>query len=96
VLAGFGIGTVLFGVQTDINRLAPGDRRGEVTAAFIACLYGGVAVTTVATGLLADSYGLPTAVDVAGAVVAGVAMLTTVWHLAARSREPLADRPDPR
>lgn len=82
-LAGFGIGTALFGAQKEINLLAPGDRRGEVTAAFIACLYGGVAVTTIGTGLLADGYGLSTAVAVVGAVVAGVAAITSLWHLRA-------------
>lgn len=83
-VAGFGNGTALFGAQTEINLLAPGERRGEVTAAFIACLYGGVALTAVGAGLLADAYGLSTAVAVIGAIVAGVAAMTAVWHLAAR------------
>jgi hypothetical protein len=83
-VAGFGNGTALFGAQTEINFLAPGKRRGEVTAAFIACLYGGVAITAVSAGLLADAYGLSTAVAVIGAIVAGVAAMTAVWHLAAR------------
>jgi predicted MFS family arabinose efflux permease len=87
-VAGFGNGTALFGAQTEINLLAPGQRRGEVTAAFIACLYGGVAVTAVGAGLLADAYGLSTAVAVIGAIVAGVATMTALWHLAAR-RPPL-------
>ena len=86
VLAGFGLGTALFGAQKDINLLAPARRRGEVTAAFIACLYGGVAVTTIATGLLADQYGLSTAVAVIGAVVVAVALSTIIWHLRARGR----------
>jgi predicted MFS family arabinose efflux permease len=85
-LAGFGLGTTLFGAQKDINLLAPARRRGEVTAAFIACLYGGVAITTVATGLLADRYGLSTAVAVIGAIVVAVAVGTIIWHLRARPR----------
>jgi len=32
VLAGTGLGFAYFGAQTEINRLAPGERRGEVTA----------------------------------------------------------------
>lgn len=88
VLGGFGIGTALFGAQTEINRLAPGERRGEVTAAFIACLYAGVAVTSVGAGLLADAYGLSTAVAAVGAVVAGVAAITALWHVSARRSPP--------
>jgi MFS family permease len=94
-VAGFGNGTALFGAQTEINLLAPGERRGEVTAAFIACLYGGVAVTAVGAGLLADAYGLSTAVAVIGAIVAGVAAITAVWHLAAR-RSALVEPEVPR
>jgi MFS family permease len=94
-VAGFGNGTALFGAQTEINLLAPGERRGEVTAAFIACLYGGVAVTAVGAGLLADAYGLSTAVAVIGAIVAGVAAMTAVWHLAAR-RSALVEQEVPR
>jgi MFS family permease len=95
VVAGFGMGVALFGAQTEINLLAPGERRGEVTAAFIACLYGGVAVTAVGAGLLADAYGLSTAVAVVGAILAGVAATTIVWHLAAQ-RTPLVEQEIPR
>lgn len=95
VVAGFGMGVALFGAQTEINLLAPGERRGEVTAAFIACLYGGVAVTAVGAGLLADAYGLSTAVAVVGAILAGVAATTILWHLAAR-RSPLVEQELPR
>jgi MFS family permease len=94
-VAGFGNGTALFGAQAEINVLAPGERRGAVTAAFIACLYGGVAVTAVGAGLLADAYGLSTAVAVIGAIVAGVATMTALWHLAAR-RSALAEQEVPR
>jgi hypothetical protein len=84
ILAGGGLGVALFGAQTDVNRLAPPQRRGEVTAAFLTCLYGSVAVTSTATGLLADAYGLSTAVIVAGAALSTVAAVATGWHLRAR------------
>jgi predicted MFS family arabinose efflux permease len=83
-LAGLGLGAALFGAQKEINLLSPPDRRGEVTAAFLACLYGGVAVTTVSTGLLADGYGLSTAVAIIGGVLIAVAVATSLWHLSAR------------
>jgi MFS family permease len=84
VLAGLGLGVTLFGAQKDINQLAPTDRRGEVTAAFISCLYGGVAITSVATGLLADGYGLSTSVAIIGGMLAALAVGTCAWHAIAR------------
>jgi hypothetical protein len=84
VLAGTGLGFGYFGSQAQINALAPPERRGEVTAAFITCLYSGVAVTVITTGLLTDAISLSTAVAVAGTAVAAVAASTAVWHLAAK------------
>jgi MFS family permease len=84
ILAGLGLGVTLFGAQKDINQLAPTDRRGEVTAAFISCLYGGVAITSVATGLLADGYGLSTSVAIIGGILAALALTTCAWHAIAR------------
>jgi MFS family permease len=84
ILAGLGLGVVLFGAQKDINLLAPNERRGEVTAAFITCLYAGVAITTIGTGLLADAYGLATAVTIIGCALIAAACATIAWHLAAR------------
>jgi MFS family permease len=84
ILAGSGLGVTLFGAQKDINQLAPKDRRGEVTAAFISCLYGGVALTSVATGLLADGFGLSTSVAIIGGILAAVALATCVWYAIAR------------
>jgi MFS family permease len=82
VLAGTGLGFGYFGAQTEINRLAPGERRGEVTAAFISCIYLGVSVTAIGTGLLSDATSLFTAVATAGTAIAIVAAVTTAWHLA--------------
>jgi MFS family permease len=84
ILAGLGLGVTLFGAQKDINQLAPSDRRGEVTAAFISCLYEGVAITSVATGLLADGYGLSTSVAIIGGMLAALALATCAWHVVAR------------
>ena len=83
VLAGTGLGFGYFGSQAQINRLAPAERRGEVTAAFITCLYSGVTVTVITTGLLSDAISLYTAVAVAGIAVAAVALTTAGWHLGA-------------
>jgi MFS family permease len=83
VLAGTGLGLGYFGSQAQVNALAPSDRRGEVTAAFITCLYSGVTVTVITTGALADAISLYTAVAAVGIAVAAVAATTAVWHLAA-------------
>jgi MFS family permease len=85
VLAGTGLGLGYFGSQATVNRLAPDERRGEVTAAFITCLYSGVTVTVIATGVLTDAISLSTAVAVAGIAIAAVAATTAVWHAAARN-----------
>ena len=82
VLAGAGLGLGYFGSQSTINRLAPADRRGEVTAAFITCIYLGVSFTAIGTGLLGDALSLATAVAIAGGVVAALAAAATAWHLA--------------
>jgi MFS family permease len=82
VLAGGGLGFGYFGSQTEINRLAPGERRGEVTAAFISSVYLAVSVTVVGTGLLTDATSLFTAVATAGSVIAVLAASMLAWHLA--------------
>ncbi|HEY7620733.1 MAG TPA: MFS transporter [Solirubrobacteraceae bacterium] len=84
VLAGTGLGFGYYGSQAEVNRLAPPERRGEVTSAFITCMYSGVVVTAVATGLIADAISLATAVAVAGLAVAALASATTIWHVVAR------------
>jgi hypothetical protein len=84
VLAGTGLGFGYYGSQAEVNRLAPAERRGEVTAAFITCMYSGVIVAAVATGLIADAISLATAVAVAGAAVTMLAAATTIWHVVAR------------
>jgi MFS family permease len=84
LLAGAGLGLGFFGSQAQVNAIAPSDRRGEVTAAFITGTYLGVIVTVIATGVLSDAISLATAVAIAGIVVAAVAAATAVWHLTAR------------
>jgi MFS family permease len=82
-LAGAGLGLAYFGSQSEINRIAPPERRGEVTAAFITCLYVAVAITSISVGLLSDAASLAAAVRAAGIAVAAAAAATAVWHVAA-------------
>jgi MFS family permease len=84
LLAGTGLGLGFFGSQTEINVLAPGDRRGEVTAAFITCIYVGVTVSAVGVGLLSDAFSLSVAVAIVAAVIAATALATALWHAVGR------------
>jgi hypothetical protein len=89
VLGGAGHGLAFLGAQADINELAPIDRRGEVTGAFISCIYFGVATSAIGVGLLSTSLSLRAAVTIFAVVVGVMAMLAIVWHLALiRARRP--------
>src|SRR6476646_7477618 len=68
VLTGAGHSVGFLHAQDDLNRTAPAQRRGEVTAAFISCIYIAVAGSVIAVGLL-DSR---TSVAVGVAIVAPV------------------------
>ena len=50
LLGGVGHGMAFLGAQSDLNAIAPPDRRGEVTAAFFVCIYLGVAVSAIGVG----------------------------------------------
>jgi MFS family permease len=83
LLAGAGHGLAFLGAQTDVNHLAPADRRGEVTAAFMSCIYGGVAVSVIGVGVISTSaQSLYTAVSVFAAAIGATAVVTAGWHLA--------------
>jgi MFS family permease len=80
VLAGCGLGVGFFGAQAYINPLAPADRRGEVTAAFVICVYTGVAVAAISVGLFSETLTSATAVGVVSAAIGLVAIATAAAH----------------
>jgi MFS family permease len=82
LLAGAGHGLAFLGAQIEVNHLAPADRRGEVTAAFMSCIYGGVAVSVIGVGVVSSSLSLFTAVAAFAAAIGATAVLTAGWHLA--------------
>jgi MFS family permease len=87
LLAGVGHGLAFLGAQTEVNHLAPSDRRGEVTAAFMSCIYGGVAVSVIGVGVISTSAAsLYTAVSVFAVAIGATAVLTAGWHLGAVAR----------
>jgi MFS family permease len=62
IVAGAGHAIAFVNAQHELNELAPEERRGEVTAAFIGCIYLLVAVSVIGTGLLDLRFSLPVAV----------------------------------
>jgi MFS family permease len=79
-VTGLGHGLAFLTAQQELNELAPAERRGEVTAAFIACIYFLVATFVVASGLLGSLFSLNTAVEAVGGTLIAVALATAAWH----------------
>jgi MFS family permease len=81
-VAGVGHGVAFLTAQQELNELAPAERRGEVTAAFIACIYFLVASFVVASGLLGSLFSLDVAVEAVGSALIAVALGAATWHAA--------------
>jgi MFS family permease len=80
VAAGVGHGLAFLNAQQELNEMAPPQRRGEVTAAFIACIYALLAVAVVGSGLLNEYVSLTVAVGVVAAALAVLAVLVASWQ----------------
>jgi Na+/melibiose symporter-like transporter len=81
---GLGHGAGILGAQDELNTLAPDERRGEVTAAFIACIYSLVAVAVVSSGMLALGISLTDAVGIVALALAAIALAAAGWQASAR------------
>jgi MFS family permease len=79
--AGTGHGIAFLDAQEELNRLAPTRQRGEVTSAFIGCIYFLVATSVIATGLLDLRLSLRTSVDVVALSLVAIAGATAIWQL---------------
>lgn len=86
MLAGTGHGIGFLGAQDELNRAAPAERRGEVTAAFITCIYAAVAVSVIAVGLLDLRLSLAVSVSVVAAALGSAALAVAVWSVRSRER----------
>jgi hypothetical protein len=84
LLAGAGHGLAFLAAQDDLTRIAPDDRRAEVSAAFYVCIYLGVAGPVIGIGALAATSSLFTAIAVFAAVTGTAALATAAWHPARR------------
>lgn len=80
LLAGVGHGVGILGTQDELNAMAPDDRRGEVTSAYIGCIYLTVATAVIATGLLDRWLSLQSAVAAVAVVLASLAVTAAIWQ----------------
>jgi len=80
VTAGTGHGTAFVNAQHELNGIAPDERRAEVTAAFICCIYAVVGAATVGSGLLARALSFTLAVGVVTSILAAAALVTAAWQ----------------
>ena len=81
VCAGVGHGLAFLNAQQELNQIASQARRGEVTAAFIACTYALLALAVVGSGLLNEYVSLTAAVGVVAAALAALAVLVALWQV---------------
>jgi MFS family permease len=84
-LAGIGHGLGFVDAQDELNRIAPDERRGEVTAAFITCIYTAVASSTIAVGLLDQVVSLSVAVAIVAIALGAAGLAAALWHLRSRA-----------
>ena len=93
LLAGTGHGLAFLNAQEELNEIAPAEHRGEVTAAFIACIYFLVASAVIATGLLDLRFSLSFSVGAVALVLVASALAGATWQ-AASLDSPRAEHPD--
>jgi len=84
--AGGGHGFAFVNAQHELNGIAPAERRAEVTAAFICCIYAVVGTATVGTGLLALDLTFTVAVGIVTSELAVAALVTAGWQWAGPRR----------
>jgi MFS family permease len=85
VLTGLGHGIAFLHAQDELNDLAPASRRGEVSAAFVCCVYAVVGAAVIGVGLTDEWTGLTAAAGLVGGLVAVSAVATSVWQLQGRT-----------
>jgi hypothetical protein len=78
--AGAGHGLGFLHAQDELNAMAPADRRGEVTAAFISCIYLVVGGAVITAGLLSLAFSLPAAVAAVALLLSAIALMAGIWQ----------------
>jgi MFS family permease len=86
IAAGAGHGLAFLNAQQELNDIAPPEHRGEVTAAFVSCIYFLVATAVISTGLLDLRFSLSLSVGIVSAGLIVCALATAAWQFAAAGR----------
>jgi MFS family permease len=84
LFAGAGHGLAFLNAQEELNDIAPEERRGEVTAAFIGCIYFLVASSVIATGLLDLRFSLSVSVAAVSIFLLACALAAAGWQTSDR------------
>jgi predicted MFS family arabinose efflux permease len=77
---GTGHGFSFLSAQHELNTIAPPEHRGEVTSAFIGCIYVVVATSVIASGILDRWFALATAVGAVALTLSAAAMVVAAWQ----------------
>jgi hypothetical protein len=77
---GVGHGVTFLRAQDELNAVAPPEGRGEVSAAFVCCIYAVVGGAVVGVGLLGEVFPLTASVQVIGALLAAGSLLAAGWQ----------------
>lgn len=80
ITAGAGHGLAFINAQQELNEIAPAERRGEVTSAFIACIYALVAASVFSAGALDRRFSLAVSVGTVELVLLVLALATAAWQ----------------
>lgn len=80
VVTGIGHGLGFLHAQDELNALAPTDRRAEVSAAFVCCIYVFVGSTVIGVGALEEVGGLTGAVALVGGLLTAGAVTVAGWQ----------------
>lgn len=86
VTVGAGHGVAFLNAQEELNDIAPAERRGEVTAAFISCIYFLVATAVIATGLLDLRLSLTVSVQAVSVFLIANALFVAAWQASCVTR----------
>jgi len=86
LVAGVGHGIAFLTAQHELNELAPEERRGDVTAAFSACIYLLVATFVVGSGLLGSVFSLDVSVEAVGSALVATSLGAAAWQAAGATR----------
>lgn len=80
VVTGIGHGLGFLHAQDELNSVAPGERRAEVSAAFVCCIYVLVGGSVVGVGVLEEVAGLTRAVGLVGGILTLGALAAAGWQ----------------